>query len=128
MASHKKEGSFVLLQKVFCLINFRRQVWASSSIRVVEQHELSVFFSNEFLGEASFSCLYLLAASLGSGKEGKSTGVPKSKTPLFCSSATRSHLCRTLSPVHLCRLCIFEARQALRDPVRNEVRFMMLKD
>ena len=40
------ESSLILFQKFFCLVDFGSQVWTPSSIRMIQQHELTMVFPN----------------------------------------------------------------------------------
>lgn len=50
----------ILLQKLLRLIDFRRQVWTSSSIRVVQQHKLPVIFPYLVLGQHPLTIVNLV--------------------------------------------------------------------
>ena len=50
----------ILLQKLLRFINFRRQVWTSSSIRVVQQHKLPVIFPYLVLGQHPLAIVNLV--------------------------------------------------------------------
>jgi hypothetical protein len=48
-------SSGLLLQKIFCLIHFCGEVWAASSIGVVEKHKLAVLLADNVFCESTLA-------------------------------------------------------------------------
>ena len=53
--------SIVLFQELFRLVDFGRQVWAPSTIWMIEQHQLSVIFPDLVFRDASSFTMTLLS-------------------------------------------------------------------
>lgn len=79
----------MFLQELFCFVDLRSQVRATTSVRVVQEHELTVILPYFLFRQHSFAEASVSRES--ETEQSSSTSVVGSETPLFGSFSVRNH-------------------------------------